>query len=95
MHADKLDRFFGIPSHRVRSVYFVDASRHEVADDGQVDTVVVELERVERDFSCSCGRRFGTYYDFREQFVRDLPWGPWGRWNCRCRVSGCAVRTAG
>jgi transposase len=98
MHTEKLDRFFGIPSHRVRSAHFLDADGHETTEDASVDTVVVELERAERNFACRCGRRFETYYDCREQLVRDLAWGPWRKVELlvprfRLHCPECGVRT--
>jgi transposase len=77
MQEDSIQRFFGIPGHQVRSLYFLDSDGHSTSEDGCVAKVIVELSRVDTTFHCRCGRTFTRYYDFHERFVRDLPWGPW------------------
>lgn len=77
MRDDVIQRFLGIPGHRAAAIYFLDAQGHETKEDGDVAKVIVDLRRMEHPFHCRCGRTFKRYYDFRERFVRDLPWGPW------------------
>lgn len=98
MREDIIERFFGIPEHRVNSIYFLDAEERETSEDGKVETVIVELGRLGNCFVCRCGRRFKRYYDFCERFVRDLPWGPWARVSLlvpRYRVNcpDCGIKT--
>ena len=98
MREDIIQRFIGIPGHRVRGIYFLDEEGVETEHDEKVCEVMVELGRMNRPFQCSCGRRLKRYYDFRERFVRDLPWGPWPAvWLLvpRFRVScpDCGVKT--
>jgi transposase len=77
MRDDNIQRFFGIPGYKAVAIYFLDAQGRETTEDGEVAEVVVELRRMSQPFRCRCGRTFRRYYDFRERFVRDLPWGPW------------------
>lgn len=79
MRDDVIQRFIGIPGHRVAGIYFLDEHGLETDEDDQVAEVLVELSRMNHPFTCPCGRSFQGYYDFRERFVRDLPWGPWGQ----------------
>lgn len=98
MQQDHIERFIGIPEHKMVGIHFLDGEGHPTDQDGEVKQVVVELSRAVRKFRCVCGRRFSTYYDCREQFVRDLPWGPWSRVDLlvpRFRVDcpDCGVKT--
>lgn len=79
MHKQNTTRFFAIPEHDATAIHFLDRHGHETNDDTKVQEVVVELVRSSRKFRCTCGRVFSRYYDVRERFVRDLPWGPWPR----------------
>jgi len=95
---EHIARFVGIPEHIVRNIHFLDKTDQSTTDDTSVERVVIELGRVARHFRCPCGRRFDRYYDCRDQFVRDLPWGPWSRVELlvpRFRVAcpDCGVRT--
>lgn len=91
-------RFFGIPEHEVGGIYFLDGHGRQTGVDADVAEVVVELARTTRQFRCLCGRVFDRYYDVRERFVRDLPWGPWAKVYLlvpRVRVAcpDCGVKT--
>ena len=77
MRRESIARFFGIPGHQVAAIHFLDASGRSAQDDRAVERVVIELTRTEKRFTCRCGRAFERYYDCRDLFVRDLPWGPW------------------
>lgn len=77
MQEHSIRRFIGIPDHKPSDVYFLDENGQPTQDDEQVKEVVIELSRVDRNFRCPCGRSFITYYDVKDRFVRDLPWGPW------------------
>ena len=77
MRDNVIDRFIGIQGHRPKMIYFLDKRGHVTESDEEVAEVVVELIRLPAPFRCSCGRQFKGYYDVRERFVRDLPWGPW------------------
>jgi len=77
MRDDVIQRFIGIPGHRVADIYFLDEQGGRTDADDKVAQVIVELSRSSHPFSCPCGRQFSGHYDFRERFVRDLPWGPW------------------
>ena len=79
MRDDVIQRFIGIPGHRVSGIYFLDEQGDSTLSDDKVAEVIVELSRKNHPFQCRCGRQFKGYYDFRERFVRDLPWGPWPR----------------
>jgi len=79
MRDDAIQRFVGIPGHRVVGVYFLDTQGRETTEDAEVAEVILELRRNSHPLRCPCGRTFRRYYDFRERFVRDLPWGPWQR----------------
>jgi len=98
MRKDVIQRFFGIPDHCVNAIYFFDVEGKETTQDEEVDHVVIDVVPTNRDYCCSCGRRFRHYYDYRERFVRDLPWGPWPRVELlvpRFRVNcpDCGVKT--
>ena len=98
MRDDVIDRFMGIQGHSVRMIYFLDKQGHATELDEEVAEVVVELCRRPAPFRCSCGREFKRYYDVRERFVRDLPWGPWQKVSLlvpRFRVDcpNCGVKT--
>lgn len=98
MRQQDITRFIGIPGHQVRRIHFLDAKGRETESDGEVREVIVELARTAKDFRCLCGRVFRTYYDSREQFVRDLPWGPWTRVyllvpRFRVECPDCGVKT--
>jgi transposase len=98
VHAQDITRFVGIPGHKPVAVHFLDAEGRSTEADGDVAEVVIELARTEREFRCSCGRVFDRYYDTRDQCVRDLPWGPWGRVfllvpRVRVACPDCGVRT--
>ena len=91
-------RFFGIPEHSVTEVHFLDCECQTAEDDQPVDMVVVDLARSGGRYRCRCGRSFRHYHDYREQFVRDLPWGPWPRvWllvaRYRVNCPDCGVQT--
>lgn len=77
MQDDVIQRFVGIPGHKAVGMYFLDEQGRETTDDAEVHEVIVELRRGNHPFRCRCGRTFKRYYDVRERFVRDLPWGPW------------------
>jgi len=77
MQRESIARFVGIPGHQVVAVHFLDASGRSTIVDRKVERVVIELMRTEKHFSCRCGRVLHRYYDCRDLFVRDLPWGPW------------------
>ena len=77
MREDIIQRFIGIPGHRVVNIHFLDKEGGMATQDAEVAEVIVELSRGRHPFVCRCGRTSKRYYDFRERFVRDLPWGPW------------------
>ena len=77
MRDDVIQRFIGIPGHQVRMIHFLDREGREAVNNASVARVVVELGRRDSTFACTCGRTFTRYYDVRERFVQDLPWGPW------------------
>lgn len=77
MRDNIIHRFIGIQGHKVESIYFLDNNGHETEKDGNVAEVIIELGRVSGTFRCACGMEFKRYYDVRDVFVRDLPWGPW------------------
>lgn len=98
MRDDSIQRFLGIPGHKAVAMYFLNAEGWETSKDDEVVEVIVDLRRMSHPFRCSCGRTFKRYYDFRERFVRDLPWGPWEnvfllvpRFRVQC--PDCGVRT--
>ena len=98
MRKEIIQRFLGIPEHYVRHIYFLDKEGHEAKDDKSVETVIVEVARETHRFRCICGREYGAYYDCRDQFVRDLPWGPWGHVELlvprfRVQCDRCGVKT--
>lgn len=98
MRTQDIARFIGIPGHRPVAFHFLDAAGHTTEDDAAVAEVIIELSRTDRQFRCPCGRVLDRYYDTREQFVRDLPWGPWNRVSLlvpRFRVAcpDCGVKT--
>ena len=93
-----IQRFVGIPGHRVANIHFLDSEGHTTDSEEAVQEVVIELARVQKPFHCACGREFHRYYDVREQMVRDLPWGPWASvWvlvpRFRVVCPECGVRT--
>ena len=98
MRDDVIQRFIGIPGHRVVGIYFLDEHGKETEVDGEVAEVIVELRRMNHPFRCPCGRTLKGYYDSRERVVRDLPWGPWNRVSIlvqrfRVRCPDCGVKT--
>ncbi len=98
MQEEYITRFVGIPGHRVAAFHFLDASGRSVEADGAVEHVIIELARTEKGFVCRCGRVFDRYYDCRDLFVRDLPWGPWPKVyllvpRFRVRCPRCGVKT--
>ena len=98
MQKDTIKRFLGIPEHNVQNIHFLNEKEQTVERDEDVHTVIVELIREGRTFRCVCGRTYKTYYDFREKFIRDLPWGPWKRVKLlvprfRVKCMNCGVKT--
>ena len=98
MQEECITRFIGIPDYKPVKIYFLDKHENETDSDLEVEKVVIQLARVTEYYTCECGRRFDSYYDMREQFVRDLPWGAWNkvylfiprfRVNCCC----CGIKT--
>lgn len=79
MQEECITRFIGIPDYKPVNIYFMDKHDNETESDMEVNKVVIQLARVSEYYTCECGRRFNCYYDMREQFVRDLPWGAWGK----------------
>lgn len=77
MRDDVIQRLRGIQGHKMRTVYFLDKDGRETDVDEEVAEVVIELARINKTFRCGYGRTFKRYYDVRDVFVRDLPWGPW------------------
>jgi transposase len=78
--------------------HFFDGSGRSTEVDSNVEEVVIELARTEKGFRCPCGRVLQRYHDVRDQFVRDLPWGPWANVRLlvpRFRVAcpDCGVQT--
>jgi transposase len=95
---EHIARFIGIPGHEVGSVYFLNAEGRSTEADKDVERVVIEMKRTGRRFHCPCGRQWEQYYDYREQFVRDLPWGPWPKVDLlvprfRVQCPQCGVKT--
>jgi transposase len=72
-----ITRFIGIPDYKPVNIYFLNKYGNETETDSEVDKVVIHLARVTGYFTCECGRRYRSYYDMREQYIRDLPWGSW------------------
>ena len=98
MRDNNIRRFIGIPDHSVKGIHFLDRKGNRTESDNEVERVVIELARINREYRCGCGRAFGTYYDCRMRKVRDLPWGPWRKVELlfpRYRVvcPACGVRT--
>jgi len=79
MQEESITRFIGIPGYKPVNINFIDQFGEKTDSDIKVDKVVIHLARTRDYFSCECGRQFDSYYDMREQFVRDLPWGAWNQ----------------
>lgn len=98
MQEKYISRFIGIPGHKPVRIHFLDGDGHESEDNAEVKDVIIELSRTDSKYRCVCGRSFDSYYDMREQVVRDLPWGAWEKVSLlipRFRVDcpSCGVKT--
>ena len=98
MQRDDIERFLGVPGHGIKAIHFLDKEGQKTKEDGEVEEVILELVRREKVFRCGCGREFRTYYDVRDRFARDLPWGPWSKVTLmiprfRVECPECGVKT--
>ena len=85
---DYIDRLVGLQGFSVSGLRFGE----------ELSTLWIEVSRRHKEYRCTCGRVYRSYYDSRLRSVRDLSFGPFIRvwiefFQCRIRCTTCGVRT--
>jgi len=66
-----IDQLVGVQGYCVEALSFTE-------DEGSGEKgLAIELVKEKPSWSCPCGRRFTSYYDYSWRTVRDLPYGPY------------------
>lgn len=85
-----IDKLVNIQGFSIKNLFYIDTEDHK--------ELIIELDRTQRRYQCSCGRTYTAYYDGKYRKVRDFSYGPHKKtwllfYQCRIDCDTCGIKT--